>query len=78
MQNKEVPGNAGLKDQNLALRWVKRNIQNFGGDPNRITLFGESAGSASVNFHILSKASEGKIKANILIVKVIVEIIADS
>lgn len=59
LQNEEVPGNSGLKDQNAALKWVKGNIRSFGGDPDKVTIFGESAGSASVNYHILSKSSRG-------------------
>jgi carboxylesterase type B len=49
----------GLKDQSMALRWVKRNIQGFGGDPDKITVFGESAGGVSAHFHMLSPMSKG-------------------
>ncbi|XP_047108695.1 cholinesterase 1-like isoform X1 [Schistocerca piceifrons] len=59
MESEAAPGNYGLKDQTLALQWVRRNIRSFGGDPDDVTLFGESAGAASVNYHLLSNSSWG-------------------
>ncbi|XP_042894419.1 cholinesterase 2-like [Penaeus japonicus] len=61
-----MPGNFGLKDQVMGLRWVQENIHNFGGDAARVTIFGESAGGASVHYHILSPKSKGLFSRAIL------------
>ena len=50
-----------MKDQVLALRWVQQNIEQFGGDPNNVTIFGESAGGASVHYQMLTPMSKGKV-----------------
>ncbi|CAG2117407.1 unnamed protein product, partial [Medioppia subpectinata] len=62
----DAPGNVGLYDQLLALKWVRKNIHSFGGDRDRITIFGESAGSWSVSAHILSPLSKGLFKRAIM------------
>ncbi|KAF6203661.1 hypothetical protein GE061_001993 [Apolygus lucorum] len=54
-----VPGNNGLKDQVLALQWVNKHISAFGGDPNKVTISGVSAGGAAVDSLLLSPLSKG-------------------
>ncbi|XP_018568324.1 acetylcholinesterase isoform X2 [Anoplophora glabripennis] len=61
-----IPGNLGMKDQHFALKWVKKNIHLFGGDPEKITISGESSGAAAVGLHIISPKNKGLFRAAIL------------
>uniref|UniRef100_A0A1B6C6B7 Carboxylic ester hydrolase n=1 Tax=Clastoptera arizonana TaxID=38151 RepID=A0A1B6C6B7_9HEMI len=62
LQNDDISGNAGLKDQVQALIWTKKNIKKFGGDPENITIMGISGGSASVEYLLLSQLATGLFK----------------
>lgn len=55
-----LPGNLGLMDQTLALRWVRENIARFGGDATRVTVCGLSAGAASAHMHLFNPHAEGE------------------
>ncbi|KAL2761288.1 cocaine esterase isoform 2 precursor [Daubentonia madagascariensis] len=57
--DKHATGNWGYLDQVAALRWVQQNIAHFGGNPDRVTIFGESAGGTSVSSHVVSPMSQG-------------------
>ncbi|CAG9857177.1 unnamed protein product [Phyllotreta striolata] len=60
-----IPGNYGLKDQLLGLKWVRDNIKYFGGDPAKVTIFGQSAGGDSVTYQMMSSKSKGLFRAGI-------------
>jgi carboxylesterase type B len=56
-----APGNYGLKDQVQALRWIHENIGAFGGNPNKVTIYGHGGGGACVHYHLLSPLSKGEL-----------------
>ena len=57
--DEHAPGNYGLWDQHLAIKWVHDNIEAFGGDPGRVTILGESAGASSVVYQSLFEGNKG-------------------
>ncbi|XP_011299805.1 acetylcholinesterase-like [Fopius arisanus] len=59
LNHPNATGNAALKDQVLALKWVQQNIRKFGGDPTRITIFGHSSAAVLVELHAISDMSRG-------------------
>ena len=66
MGTEDVPGNAGLRDQSLALAWVHENIAYFGGNPDLVTIFGESAGALSVALHITAPQSQNNFQRAVM------------
>ena len=65
-ESSSTPGNYGVKDQLAALKWIKKNIHAFGGDPENITLFGQSGGASSVDNMCALPASRGLIQKAIM------------
>lgn len=59
LDDEAASGNQGLKDMVLALKWVKENIENFGGDSNNVTIFGISSGGSAVHYLTLSPLAQG-------------------
>lgn len=55
----DIPGNAGMKDQIALLRWVNKHIESYGGNPQDVTIAGQSAGSSAVDLLMLSPAAKG-------------------
>lgn len=59
-QNDDISGNMGLLDMVLALEWVQKHIASFCGDPNKVTIFGQSSGGAAVSLLMASPLTKGK------------------
>lgn len=65
MRTERCQGNAGLKDQVEALKWIQQNIEKFKGNPNNVTISGHEAGATCVNLHLISPLSRGNRNENL-------------
>lgn len=65
LETLEASGNQGLKDQVLGLKWIQKNIRQFGGDPTKVTIAGQSAGAWSTTGHLISPMSQGLFRSAI-------------
>ena len=66
INQRTIQANLGLQDQNLAIKWIRDNIENFGGNPNQITLVGQSAGGLSIAYHLVMPSSKGLFRGAII------------
>ncbi|XP_065346933.1 juvenile hormone esterase-like [Cloeon dipterum] len=66
MQNDLIPGNAGLLDSVEALRWIQSHISKFGGDPNRVTVSGQSTGSTLSHYMLITPLTDGMLHRAIM------------
>lgn len=57
---RDCPGNVGIKDIIMALKWVQENIKHFGGDPDRVTLCGQCTGASLIHFLMMTPLAKGK------------------
>lgn len=60
LEDTVLPGNWAMKDQLMAMKWVQQYIRHYGGNPDSVTIFGESAGGVSTSLHLIVPASKGK------------------
>lgn len=67
LDDTEAPGNVALMDQAMALQWIREHISKFGGDPEKVTIIGHSAGGRSAGYHLLIPSSDGLFRRVVLL-----------